>query len=446
MTVRPGYRRDIEMRPSWRSQALNAVLRLALGKPLTHESDIIALRRQYERLDARQIRVGPEIERTPVECGGVPGEWIVVPETRVARVLLYLHGGSFAFRFPNTHAALAARLCRQLRARALLPDYRLVPGVPFPGRAGRLPRRVPRLARARHRPCEHRAGWRFGRRQSGPRHASPGTRRRRANAGLRGAALAGRRLHDGQSEHGNLRRAGSDDPAGEPARAPAARRTVAASVHAPGRLAACSPSSAASRRSSSRRAAPRCCATRRFAPPRRAHQAGVDVELRAVARGRPRVPDRGIPARGGAGRQSTSRASCACAPAGWTSSPERGARWPAVSLTSRKGASHRGRRAPTPPRRRSMLGRGWNAHRCRPAPVVFVARGSPRSTRWARSRCTRCAGSTSRSARASSSSCSGPRAAASRRCSTSSAGSTCRARARRFWRDHDLARRGRGGS
>ena len=46
--------------------------------------------------------------------------------------------------------------------------------------------------------------------------------------------------------------------------------------------------------------------------------------------------------------------------------------------------------------------------------------------------------------RASSSCCSARRAAASRRCSTSSAGSTCRPRARRFWRDHDLAARRRG--
>ena len=132
MHRRTGYRREIELRPSWRSHALNALLRLTMGKPLTHESDIVALRRQYEKLDARQFRVGPDVERTPVECGGVPGEWIVVPETHVARVLLYLHGGSFAFRFPNAHAALAARLCRLLGARALIPDYRLVPEFPFP--------------------------------------------------------------------------------------------------------------------------------------------------------------------------------------------------------------------------------------------------------------------------------------------------------------------------
>ncbi len=62
----------------------------------------------------------------------MPGEWITAPETRAERVVLYLHGGSFAFRFPTAHASLAARLCRRLGARALIPDYRLAPEHPFP--------------------------------------------------------------------------------------------------------------------------------------------------------------------------------------------------------------------------------------------------------------------------------------------------------------------------
>jgi acetyl esterase/lipase len=132
MRRRSGYRREIELPPSWRSQALAALMRLTMGQPLTSESDIVALRRRYEKLDARQFGVDADVERMPVECGGVPGEWVIVPETRVERVLLYLHGGSFAFRFPNAHAALAARLCRQMRARALIPDYRLAPEYPFP--------------------------------------------------------------------------------------------------------------------------------------------------------------------------------------------------------------------------------------------------------------------------------------------------------------------------
>jgi monoterpene epsilon-lactone hydrolase len=132
MHRRPGHHREIEIKPSMRSYALNALLRLTLGKPLTDNDDVFALRRQYERLDARQFKVLPPVERTPTEVGGVPGEWIVAPETRFERVVLYLHGGSFAFRFPNAHASLAARLCRRLGARAFIPDYRLAPEHPFP--------------------------------------------------------------------------------------------------------------------------------------------------------------------------------------------------------------------------------------------------------------------------------------------------------------------------
>ena len=132
MHRRPSYRREIQVRPSMRSYALNALLRLTLGKPLAHDADVVALRRHYEKLDARQFKVGPPVERQAAEVGGVPAEWVSAPESRLERVILYLHGGSFAFRFPNAHAALASRLCRRLGARALIPDYRLAPENPFP--------------------------------------------------------------------------------------------------------------------------------------------------------------------------------------------------------------------------------------------------------------------------------------------------------------------------
>lgn len=128
----PRYARTIERRPSWRSVALNAVLRVTMRKRLTHDADVIALRSQYEKRDARQFRLDADVTRTPVACGDVPAEWVSVPESRPERVIMYLHGGSFAFRYPNAHAAFAARLCRQLGARALIPDYRLAPEHPFP--------------------------------------------------------------------------------------------------------------------------------------------------------------------------------------------------------------------------------------------------------------------------------------------------------------------------
>jgi acetyl esterase/lipase len=135
MHSRPDYARTIALRPSWRSTALNALLRVTMRKRLTHDADVVALRRRYEHLDARQFRRDPSVVRSPVDCGAVPAEWVSVSESRAERVLLYVHGGSFAFRFPNAHAALAARMCRRLGTRALVPDYRLAPEHPFPAGA-----------------------------------------------------------------------------------------------------------------------------------------------------------------------------------------------------------------------------------------------------------------------------------------------------------------------
>jgi acetyl esterase/lipase len=127
-----GLGRLIPRRPSLRTRALNALLRLTVGRGLSVDADVPALRRYYEALDARYFRVEPDVRRTAVDCNGVFAEWVSVPQTRAGRVVLYLHGGSFAFRYPNAHAALAARLCRRLGAQALIPDYRLAPEHPFP--------------------------------------------------------------------------------------------------------------------------------------------------------------------------------------------------------------------------------------------------------------------------------------------------------------------------
>ena len=88
--------------------------------------------RYCETLDIRYVPVDRTIVREPVDCEGVAAQWVSVPQSRPDRIFFYLHGGSFTFRFLNAHAAFAARLCRRLRARALIPDYRLAPAHPYP--------------------------------------------------------------------------------------------------------------------------------------------------------------------------------------------------------------------------------------------------------------------------------------------------------------------------
>ena len=124
--------RVIEGKSGWRSRALSTLLRLTSRRPLLQDTDISALRRRYEDFEARHFPSEKWVVRESVNCDGVSAEWISVPESRPGRVVLYLHGGSFAFRFPNTYAMFAARLCRRLAARALIPDYRLAPEHPFP--------------------------------------------------------------------------------------------------------------------------------------------------------------------------------------------------------------------------------------------------------------------------------------------------------------------------
>src|SRR5260221_7364609 len=116
----------------WRRRWLNLFLRFTAKRMLAPGADLAVLRRKQVGLDVRFGRVDPVARRTPVAIDGVDGEWIDVPESRPERVLPYLHGGAFIFRFPNTHPALAARLCRRLGARALMVDYRLAPEHPYP--------------------------------------------------------------------------------------------------------------------------------------------------------------------------------------------------------------------------------------------------------------------------------------------------------------------------
>jgi acetyl esterase/lipase len=132
MYARSRYRLEVDRKPSLASRALNAWLRVAVKRRLPQDADIARLRSVYERLDARQFAPPRDVVRESVTCGGVPAEWVRVPTSRDERVLLYFHGGSFAFRFPNAHAAFASRLARRLGMRALIPDYRLAPENPFP--------------------------------------------------------------------------------------------------------------------------------------------------------------------------------------------------------------------------------------------------------------------------------------------------------------------------
>lgn len=72
---------------------------------------------------------GKEIEARfiPLECDGVPCEWVLAPGADPARRVLYLHGGAFFAGSPVSHRSATARFSLVARAAVLSVDYRLLP-------------------------------------------------------------------------------------------------------------------------------------------------------------------------------------------------------------------------------------------------------------------------------------------------------------------------------
>jgi acetyl esterase/lipase len=72
------------------------------------------------------------LQSEPVDAGGVPAEWISMPESSPDRTLLYLHGGGYCIGSINTHRGMVGEIARASGCRALLIDYRLAPEHRFP--------------------------------------------------------------------------------------------------------------------------------------------------------------------------------------------------------------------------------------------------------------------------------------------------------------------------
>jgi epsilon-lactone hydrolase len=68
----------------------------------------------------------------PVECAGVPCQWIAAPGARVDKVIVYLHGGGFQVGSLASHRELMAELSAAAGARVLGVAYRLAPEHRYP--------------------------------------------------------------------------------------------------------------------------------------------------------------------------------------------------------------------------------------------------------------------------------------------------------------------------
>jgi acetyl esterase/lipase len=83
-------------------------------------------------MDLTALPPGDDVTITPVDAGGVPGEWVTAAGTADDRAVLYLHGGGYVMGGFATHRKLAGDMARASGARVLLVDYRLAPEHPCP--------------------------------------------------------------------------------------------------------------------------------------------------------------------------------------------------------------------------------------------------------------------------------------------------------------------------
>jgi acetyl esterase/lipase len=67
------------------------------------------------------------VDYLEVDAGGIPAMWAVPHGSPAGRVLLALHGGGFISGSMYTHRKLYAHLAKLVGARALIPNYRLLP-------------------------------------------------------------------------------------------------------------------------------------------------------------------------------------------------------------------------------------------------------------------------------------------------------------------------------
>jgi len=68
-----------------------------------------------------------DVSFVPVDCGGVPGEWVLAAGADGRRRTLYIHGGAFTMGSPRSHRPLTTRFSEMTGGAVLAVDYRLMP-------------------------------------------------------------------------------------------------------------------------------------------------------------------------------------------------------------------------------------------------------------------------------------------------------------------------------
>ncbi len=105
--------------------------RFAEGRSALDTPDINQMRQGFEEM-LTQFPPAPGVTFEQADLGGIPGRWCIPSQVADARVLLYLHGGGYMVGSSIAYGPMASQLASRLKARVLVPDYRLAPENPYP--------------------------------------------------------------------------------------------------------------------------------------------------------------------------------------------------------------------------------------------------------------------------------------------------------------------------
>ena len=88
-------------------------------------------RAAYDALGDR-FPLAADVRVEAVAAHGVPAEWTSTPAANPSEVILYLHGGGYAWGSLKSHRHIASEVGRAATMRTLALDYRRAPESPFP--------------------------------------------------------------------------------------------------------------------------------------------------------------------------------------------------------------------------------------------------------------------------------------------------------------------------
>lgn len=102
--------------------SLGGIREVLKGVPMRRRN--VVLRKYMDGLFADRVL---DVGITPVDCAGVPGEWVLAPGADPARRTLYIHGGAFMMGSPLSHRTLTSQFSHLSGGAVLAIDYRLMP-------------------------------------------------------------------------------------------------------------------------------------------------------------------------------------------------------------------------------------------------------------------------------------------------------------------------------